>query len=86
LDYDKVIRAVDIFAVPEFAALRSCTIQIDGARVRLPMARTYNLRNPASSDFPIYGIRNYVLKVVVAVAGCRPNALVLLGDNLISHR
>jgi len=33
LNYDEIIRALDIFAMPDFAALRTSAIQIDGARL-----------------------------------------------------
>jgi hypothetical protein len=33
LNYDKIIRALDIFAMPDFAALRTPAIQVDGTRL-----------------------------------------------------
>ena len=37
LNYDKIIRALDIFIVPDLAALRTAAIQVDGVRVRFRM-------------------------------------------------
>src|SRR5580693_7164882 len=42
LNYDKIIRALDIFAMPDFAALRTPAIQIDGNSCAIPDDR--NLR------------------------------------------
>ena len=40
LDYDEIIRALDGFAMPDFPALQTPTIQIESARVRFRMAGT----------------------------------------------
>jgi hypothetical protein len=40
LNYDKIIRALDIFVMPDLAALRTPAIQIDGVRVRFRMTGT----------------------------------------------
>src|SRR5271166_752307 len=40
LNYDEIVRALDIFAVPDFAALRTPAIQIDGTRVGFRMPGT----------------------------------------------
>jgi hypothetical protein len=86
LDDDEIIGALATFVVPDFAALQTPAIQRDGARVRFRVARTYDLRYAASGEFPIYRVRNYILKVIVAVSGRRPNALIFRGDNLVSLR
>src|ERR1700722_3291651 len=86
LDDDEIIGALATFVVPDFAALQPPAIQRDGARVRFRIAGTYDLRHAASGEFPIYRVRNYILKVVVAVSGRRPNALIFRGDNLVSLR
>ena len=33
LNYDKIIRALDVFVMPDLAALRTAAIQVDGSRV-----------------------------------------------------
>ena len=86
LNYDEIIRVLDIFAVPDFAAWRTPAIQIDGARVGFGMTGTYDLRYAASGKFPIDDGRKHILKVRLAVSGCRPNALIFLRDSPISHR
>jgi len=86
LNYDEIIRALDIFATPDFAALRTSAIQIDGACVRFGVAGTSDLHDTTSGRFPIYGIGNHILKVPLAVAGYRPNPLIFRGDNFVSHR
>ena len=40
LDYDEIIRALNGFAMPDFPALQTPTIQIESARVRFRMAGT----------------------------------------------
>jgi hypothetical protein len=86
LDDDEIIDTLAPFVVPDFAALQTPAIQRDGACMRFWIAGTYDLRHAASGEFPIYRVRNYILKVIVAVSGRRPNALIFCGDNLISHR
>ena len=86
LNYDEIIRALDIFAMPDFAALRTSAIQIDGACVRFGVPGTSDLHDTTSGRFPIYGIRNHILEVPLAVAGYRPNPLIFRGDNFVSHR
>ena len=86
LNYDKIIRAVDIFVMPDLAALRTTAIQVDRVRVRFRTTRTSDPHYAAISKFPIYDVRKYILKVILAVSGCRPNALIFLGDSSSSHR
>ena len=40
LNYDKIIRAIDIFVMPDLAARRTAAIQVDGVRVRFRMTGT----------------------------------------------
>jgi hypothetical protein len=86
LDDDEIINAHATFVVPEFAALQTPAIQRDDARVRFRIPGTYDLRHAASDEFPIYRVRDCILKVVGAVSGGRPNALIFRGDNFVSRR
>src|SRR6516165_3948435 len=40
LNYDKIICALDIFVMPDLAAVRTAAIQVDGVRVRFQMTGT----------------------------------------------
>jgi hypothetical protein len=61
LNYDKIIRALDTFVAPDFAALRAPAIQGDGARVRFRLAPPYDLHYAANGKSPVYRVRNYIL-------------------------
>ena len=61
LNYDKIIRALDTFLAPDFAALQAPAIQRDGARVRFRLAPAYDLHYAANGKSPVYRVRNYIL-------------------------
>ena len=61
LNYDKIIRALDTFVAPDFAALQAPAIQRDSARVRFRLAPAYDLHYAANGKSPVYRVRNYIL-------------------------
>src|ERR1700722_17078978 len=61
LNYDKIIRALDTFGAPDFAALQAPAIQRDSARVRFRPAPAYDLHYAANGKSPVYRVRNYIL-------------------------
>ncbi len=78
LNYHKIIRALDLFVVPDLAALRTPAIEVHGIHVRFRMTGTQDLHYAANSKFAIYDVRKNILKVLLAVSGCCPNALIFL--------